>query len=444
MRLAEAKIKEAILHPDKEAREAAIRYFSRPTTRDPSIMPLGIQALETYGRRQAFSFNHHLNRLPQTEQTIDWCLAELHREFSGSPAERYFYFLDLSRLLCYADIRLVVPHAAKIFHAPGFDAKQKVAFQERLEMFGWDAAKCWNELHRFCEAEKDKIGIDNFGFGHAERIVEALARQPHQFGQQILDILNEKVTDYGHDPRKWLQPMLACLAGAMNFRPAIPVLVSKLGHPFSVLSDQCIFALARMGSEEVVEAVCRPFLNTYLEYQRYASELLGKLHFDAAVRWILDFLSEESDFQVRLNLTEALLASFSFEGLEPARQMVLDSPLSQDVRQLRLELVATCTIMDARFPEYEEWREQARKDEQEDEKKLKEIEVMAYEAKGDLGVLAQKMQARFVPSPPQPPVLKTRPVAARRLAVQQPARVGRNDPCPCGSGRKFKVRCMRR
>ena len=208
---------------------------------------------------------------------------------SGNPAERYFYFLDLSRLLCYADIRLVVPRAPEIFHAPGFDAKQKVAFQERLDMFGWDAAKCWDELHRFCEAEKDKIGIENFGFGHAERIVEALARQPHSYQEQILAVLSQEVEDYRHDPRKWLQPMLACLAGEMNLRTAIPLLVSKLGHPSSIFSDQCMFALAQMGDEEVVEAVCQPFLNADFEYRRYASELLDKLHFDAAVRWICSF-----------------------------------------------------------------------------------------------------------------------------------------------------------
>jgi len=443
MRLAEAKIKQAILHPDQEVREVAIRYFSRPTTADAGIMPVAIQALEKYGRRQAFSYNHHLNRLPQTEQTIDWCVAELHREVSGSPAERYFYFLDLSRLLCYADIRLVVPRAAEILHAPGFDAKQKVAFQERLDMFGWDAARCWDELHRFCEAEKDKNGIENFGFGHAERIVEALARQPHQYEQQMLAILDEEVADYRHDPRKWLQPMLACLAGEMNLRTAIPRLVSRLGHPSSVLSDQCMFALAQMGVDEIVEAVCEPFLNADFEYRRYASELLGQLHFDVTVEWALHFLPQESDFRVRLNLCEALLRQFSFDGLEPARQMILEGPLVPDVRQLRSELVATCTLMEARFPEYEQWREQSRRDEQEDEKKVKEIEQLAYEAQGDIKAFVEKMRAKASMVMAPAPVPVPRP-APGRLAVHRPGRIGRNDPCPCGSGKKYKVCCMRR
>src|SRR5208283_3444112 len=63
-RLAEEKIKQGILHADKQVREVAIRYFSRPTTRDSSIMPVAIQAVEKYGRRQAFSFNHRLSPGP--------------------------------------------------------------------------------------------------------------------------------------------------------------------------------------------------------------------------------------------------------------------------------------------------------------------------------------------------------------------------------------------
>jgi hypothetical protein len=444
MRLAEDKIKQAILHPEKQVREVAIRYFSRPTTTDASIMPLAIQALEKYGRRQAFSFNHHLNRLPQTEQTIDWCVAELRREFSGGPAERYFYFLDLSRLLCFSDIRLVIPRAAEIFHAPGFDAKQKVAFQERLDMFGWNAAKCWDELHRFCEAEKDKNGIENFGFGHADRIVEALARQPHQYHEQVLAVLSQEVEDYRHNPLKWLQPMMASLAGEMNLRTAIPLLASKLGHPSSVLSDQSLFALAQMGNDEVVEAVCQPFANADFEYRRYASELLGKLHFDATVRWILRILPQESEFRVRLNLTEAVLRHFSFEGLEPARQMVLEGPLIPDVRHLRLELVASCTLMEARFPEFEAWREQARKDDLEDEAKLKEIEGLAYETQGDIKAFVEKMRAKAAVAMAPAAVPQPRPPAPGRLAVHRQTRVGRNDPCPCGSGKKYKVCCMRR
>src|SRR5437868_6195700 len=54
MRLSEAKIKEAILHPDRLARQAAVTYFSEAYSRDTEVMPLAVQAVEKYGRDNAF------------------------------------------------------------------------------------------------------------------------------------------------------------------------------------------------------------------------------------------------------------------------------------------------------------------------------------------------------------------------------------------------------
>jgi hypothetical protein len=55
MRYPEDKIKEAILHPDLDVRDTAIRYFYSSTSPDDTFMPLAIQAIERYGRTTACS-----------------------------------------------------------------------------------------------------------------------------------------------------------------------------------------------------------------------------------------------------------------------------------------------------------------------------------------------------------------------------------------------------
>src|SRR5207302_6099974 len=139
---------------------------------------------------------------------------------------------------CHADIRLVAQHAPDILHARHFDPKEQVAFQERLEMFGWNAELCCQELRRYCAANKDKNNLEDFDLGHALRIVEALSRQPHEYQGQIVALLAEQVQDYRHDARKWLQPLMANLAGEMRLQAAIPPLVGNLGHQYSFLADQ--------------------------------------------------------------------------------------------------------------------------------------------------------------------------------------------------------------
>jgi hypothetical protein len=280
-----------------------------------------LPASRGYGRTTAFSFTHYLNLLPQTEQTIRWVTAELQRDLEGRPEDRHFYYLNLSRLLCHADIRLVAQHAPELFHAPHFDPRERLALRERLEMFGWDAQKCWQELRQYCEANRDKNNLEEFDLGHALRIVEALARQPHEYQERIVALLSEQIYDFRHDARKWLQPLMAKLAGEMRLQAAISPLAGNLGHPYSFLADQCMFALARIGSHEVVATVCDQFSRASRDFRLWASDLLCKIHLEVTVQRVLEILPGETDLAIRMNLCEALLDHFSFEGVQPAREL---------------------------------------------------------------------------------------------------------------------------
>ena len=395
VRLPEDKIKEALLHSDLDVRDAAIRYFYSSTTLDQTLMPLAIEAIEKYGRTSAFSFTHYLNLLPQTEQTIAWVIDELHRDIEGTPEEKYFYFLNLSRLLNHVDIRLVVQRAPEILQAPHLDPKERPSFRERLEMFGWDAETCWQALQQYCEANRDKNNIEEFDLGHALRIVEVLARQPHEYQDQIIALLSEQVQDYRQDARKWLQPLMANLAGKMRLQAAIPLLVSNLGHRFSFLSDESMFALAKIGSEEVVVAVCDLFPGSSRDFRLWASDLLCKIHRDVVVQRVLELLPSETDLAIRLNLCEALIDHFSYEGIEPARQLIRENELTPDLRRLRWSLIATCKIMDTRFPEFDVWQVEAGKDALAEQTEAHEFQKMVYETGGDGGLLVKRLKAEI-------------------------------------------------
>src|SRR4051794_3861214 len=101
MRLPQAQIKEAILHPERMVRQEAAYYFSTCFSPDTDVMPLAIQAVEKYGRRQAFQHIHILADLAQTDATIEWVIRKLHRE-EDKFEDHDTYFPALSRLLCGA------------------------------------------------------------------------------------------------------------------------------------------------------------------------------------------------------------------------------------------------------------------------------------------------------------------------------------------------------
>jgi uncharacterized protein YecA (UPF0149 family) len=105
--------------------------------------------------------------------------------------------------------------------------------------------------------------------------------------------------------------------------------------------------------------------------------------------------------------------------------------------------------METRFPEFDVWEAEAKVDAEVEKGRKQEFQKMIYEAGGDLKLVVEKMKAtnasRQIGSlphlhlPPRSPI-----VHRRRIESSERTRVGRNDPCPCGSGRKFKTCCMRK
>jgi len=103
---------------------------------------------------------------------------------------------------------------------------------------------------------------------------------------------------------------------------------------------------------------------------------------------------------------------------------------------------------------YSVWQEEAKSDAQQERAKMQEIQKLAFEAGGDLGLLVRKLKAQLAEQQLASKKLEAKVAEQERLVARKPpprpmpgstrpTRIGRNDPCPCGSGKKFKHCCMR-
>jgi uncharacterized protein YecA (UPF0149 family) len=96
------------------------------------------------------------------------------------------------------------------------------------------------------------------------------------------------------------------------------------------------------------------------------------------------------------------------------------------MRDVRDALVPACTLMGQSFPELEEWRKAI-----EEEKEEVRRRQQAWQQRPLPGTAPRRVLAP-APPPPRPPA----------PAMRVGNKVGRNDPCPCGSGKKFKKCCI--
>ena len=417
MRLSEDQIKQGLLHADKDVRFACLHYFTDSFTRNQTVMPVVIEALERFGRTSAFSYTHPIAELPQTEETTRWVTDELHDQPPRTDQEQK-YRNALSRLLCHADPKLLLPSEKRILGSPGFSRDLIKPFTNRLKLLSVAGDALWRELEAICEAGKDKVYTKDMGYDEARQIVEALAREGGRHAERMLSLLRMEVGDYENNPMKWMESLMVDLAGELRHEPAIPLLVGKLHQKGEVLSEECHNALVKIGTDSVVQALLQEYPTAEGHFRLYASGVLGHVHTDLGVTASIRLLGREEDLELQNWLAQSLVEHFSYEGNEVARRVLLDDP---DLVDLQCALVPACTLMEQDFPELAQWREEIHETTQ----------PKTPRANPGHQTPPKKVPAASVPLP------RPRPVTVGR-------KVGRNDPCPCGSGKKFKNCCINR
>jgi len=225
MRLPEAKIKQAILRPELDIRQLAIRYFPVCHSDDEEVAPLVIQAVEKCGREDAYHLIGHSVEVRQTEETISWIVDELNDPDSDR-FENYTY--NLTRVLCHADPTLVLPRQAAILESRHFYRGLQEDFTRRLGLLSWDAAACWRRLEEICEDGKDKQHASEIEMSLAKNILEVLARIDGTLEDRVIPVLAQQVEDFENNPMKWLEPLMVTLAGLARLETAVPLIVRKL------------------------------------------------------------------------------------------------------------------------------------------------------------------------------------------------------------------------
>ena len=444
MRLSEAKIKQAILSPDLEIRVRAVRYFSNWYNEDEEVVPLVIQAVEKYGRDEAYSLIGSSVDLRHSEKTIAWVVDELN----DPDSDRYeSYTFNLTRVLCHADPALLVHRDTAILESRHFLPSFRERFTRRLELLSWDEAECWRRLEDICEEGKGKQSTKDVNLPFANDLLEAMARAGSIFEDRVLAILAENVDDFENNPMKWMEPLMVRFAGLLRLEAAVPLIVGKLHVDDDLLSASCVHALSRVGTDAVIAAVANDYADAERHFRLYAGNVFENIHSDLAVATAVDLLGRERDQQVRRELAHAALSNFAREAIEPVRQLIRSHRLDGDLRHLRDLLVTTCRIMEERFPEYDEWRAAGVREREEHRRQL---EAVAGDPRATLLWTLNRAKEYFLPHESEekaPAVSKDAPVEELlRGESSKPVaeRVGRNAPCPCGSGKKFKNCCMKK
>lgn len=414
MRLTEAQVKEAILAPDQDVREAAVYYFAQSFSAHPGIMPLAIQAIEQYGWKDAFEFYSFMANLRQTDETVLWMAGQIKKYARNTDEDERCYAYATSKGLIKADATILERHQSEIFNLDELEDEAKKVISERIALRSESPEELWHDLEAFCQ-RSDKLNEVPNDLNIAMNLVEALGEHREFSAPEVPAILNGMQAD------NWMELCAVRLAGEVRLQEAIPAIVALLDDADDSMFEEGHRALVKIGGDKVVEELARAYPAGSSDLRSLAANILEHIHSDLSVETCLQIFETEEDRHIRCSLLQSVLLNFSTEGIEPARQLIPTTPLDPEVLEVRHDLLTACKVIGESFPEFDAWMEDAKND----------MEFRRNWYKTLVPSLDEfELDEEEELDEPQPDT------------IVRHTHVGRNDPCPCGSGKKFKKCCL--
>ena len=402
-------IKQAIVHPDPAVREMAADYFADGYSPDPAVMPLIIQAVEQFGWDDAFPRYGLLDKRVHTQETVAWMV----RQLPDLGIRDDDIQLDLTYALSRLDPVLLEPHERNIKRIRNVDHGMILA---RLNSQRLDRDKLWERFAQYVAHPFDEYPV----FPETESLCDivVLLGEDERIVAWILDTLARGVDDPLYNV--WLEGVAVQMAGELKLQASVPYLVSALYDDEDDLNEDAIGALIQIGTDGVTAALAEKYPTSYGNFRRCAVAVVEDIHTNASAATLLVWHRSEFDEAIRQRILRALLNGLVPAAIEMARQeLAAADRLTPELKNLRIELVALSTLAGAEFPQLEKWRVGANEDYFGDESEENELHEDDDEREEE-------------PSDPDNTIVNVVP------------KIGRNDPCPCGSGKKYKKCCIRK
>lgn len=407
------RLMEGLSHEDCFVRSRIFMHLAYVEDRDVQTMYAVMGGIDRYGWNESYESPAQLAELAQDAGTLDWIAAQLDRPGEEPPdietrAQLLFAFsgasLDLSELhlprleKAAKDPRILALTKSRTPYSPLEQARA------RLELAAEDGPTCLARLEKTLRhaSRPDTRTLDPRDrlMWICERLT-ALGLPREEEISRWLEFDERKGSASPIAPRRCL--VAVRLAGTRQLERLLPKLIALLSVESDLLYRGLTDAFVRIGTLETLDQVVKIYPELHWLARLYLTSVLEKVRYpgmESALRFLLE--GEERD-NLRVALAQALSLYASHEAFQLGKAIVEEDPLEEERYLLAQDLYAFMTLMGIDDPVLPEWRSLF------DEHRRPEKNI------------------------------HDRPFAPVRATAKS---VGRNDPCPCGSGKKFKKCCL--
>lgn len=401
------QVKGFILHPESFVSNTALQYFADSFLyeNDTTLMPLVLEKLKQ-SKEAGTVHLHHTYKFPLTEEAIRELLA-LHQSPSIDNNTKF----HLQIILRHCSPEQSIPFMELVGQDPSW---QKLLDQKR-NLANMDDQELLDVFKVFIVQSTGK-SWDEFDTAYGDEIVNELSRRRCMDTEAVL----QKLRDNDPQDPSYEVPYLIQLAGLLKLEAAIPVLCGFFGSEDDLLLENAKEALVRIGTAGVVTTLTEQYsIAERGSFRLYASGVYGKIKLPASEEALLRLLPEERDLTNATILADGLCELGSNKGL-PIVQAMLEGDYDRGLLNLTESIYAYCVISDTPHPSLHKWKKELDQEAARLAKRKAEVDRM-FRTKTPIGTYNR--------------------LNGTEKTYISPEKVGRNDPCPCGSGKKHKKCC---
>ena len=433
-------------HEDEQVAElAAARFRGAPDATSDAAERLWEKIDQRGSVANSLLLVRVLQHLPQTPATIGRALDAIPL----APDEDLRAWLE--QVLFKIDSDLLDRLHEQVLTRPTLSEDLRAHLRDRLRLRDLSFEPLWSELSSAASERRDREQNgggedDEVDFRRDDRIVQELARRfPREAGDRAHATLADPDAD------GWLQ--LACidLIGYSGHRDSVDLLLQQYLTDGDMMWEAASGALARLVDGETVAKVESFYRANFADTRISVAGALSDMRHPAAEAALVRLLPDETHLTERTVLASGLAEMCTTDGVELLRDVVVQKSFDLSYAPIDEMFLALCTIVGREFPENDELRRRisdtaARKREiRSAHARMLHMSPAKYEellAKlNEASALIERMQDH--------PAVPGKPDASHEVDVVLPIRrdapkVGRNDRCPCGSGKKYKKCCMNR
>lgn len=377
------KVEPYILSDDKFVRDFALHTINASHLGTENSFLLALKAMDKIGDNSPTNpIVPYTRNLPITEKVLEELLDRIAKKDNNT----FWYFTMLQN----CDTELMEKYS-----------NQLKAFIHEAPIKRITSLLSMNSDQLIKEATDVMVSLETEGFSqtmydYGKRIYKQLLQQEPITNEDIESVIKKEAdkTFFGY-----IGIYYVYLAGERRVASLIPILSSLLTRTEEdLLQQEVIAALIKIGTKEVIREVAKPIQQGDAMFG--AIDILENIKLEQAEETLLHYFVFTKNESIKPLLAEALCKQFSTKAI-PKIEEFINNGYDNSLINLEEQLYANCAINNIDHPKLSEWKQ-------------KLIETERYWE-------------------------KHRIEQAKQLATTH--KIGRNDPCPCGSGKKYKKCC---